>query len=262
MSKDSDFDDMMRKAGVRRLNPEGSAAPQAGAAGTRTVRRRAGEERASNPTAATPAAVPDRSAEVKALQSKVAELEAQLAAAEAQLSEEKAARSADAATAQHELQAVERRFEAYADIASQVVRGCAGCPAAPGFPTVRVSSEECEVCAGGDVRGTARRFIDACLVNGRLTVCVVGHTAKAHALLRAAAQNRRVTLIQCAAGEDRAISQAKEDVARADAVVLWCAKVMESDLREVYLTAARVDEVSAPDLPSLLQVAAGVVASD
>ena len=73
MSQDSDFDSMMKRAGVRRLNPEGSAAPTGDAARSRTVRRRAGETKAANPTAAAavaPAApvVPDRSAEIAELE--------------------------------------------------------------------------------------------------------------------------------------------------------------------------------------------------
>jgi len=257
MSQESDFDSMMKKAGVHRLNPEGSAAPTEDAARIRTVRRRAGETKAANPTAASSAApaVADRSAEIEALEVRVRELEATLA-------EETAGRSADAAAAAAARTELESRYAAYADVASQVVLSCMNCPSAPGFPSVRVSAEECEVCGGADLRGSVRRFIDACLINGRLKVCVAGNTPKAQALLRAAAQDRRVTLVQLAVGEDKAVKQAQGDVKHADAVVLWSADGLSEEILEIYKAAPRLAEVANPTVPAMLQAAAEVVASD
>lgn len=256
MSQDSDFDDVMKKAGVRRLNPEGSAAPSDDAARTRTVRRRAGEAKAANPTAAASApAVPDRTAEIAALEVRVAELEAALAA-------ETAGRAEDAAVHSADLVKLEARYSAYADIASQVVRACMNCPSAPGFPSIRVNPDECEVCGGTNLRQMVRRFLDACLVNGRLKVCIAGHTAKAQALLRSASQDRRVTLVQLASGEDKAAAQAHGDVKHADAVVLWCADGLDAEILEIYKAAPRLIEVTDPTLSAVLQAAAEVVASE
>jgi hypothetical protein len=259
MPQDPDFDNLMKKAGVRRLNPEGSAAPTQDASRPRTVRRKAGETKAANPTATAPVAaapvVPDRSAEI-------AELEARVASLEAALEAEKAARGDDAASAKANLAKLEARYEAYADIAAQVVRSCVNCPSAPGFPAIRVIAEDCEVCGGGDLRTSVRRFIDACLVNGRLKVCVAGHTSKAQALLRAAAQDRRVTLVQADTGEQRSMDQVQGDVKHADAVVLWCADGLKKEVLEAYKAAPRLVVVDEATLPAMLQAAAEVVASD
>lgn len=253
MTQDPDFDNAMKQAGVRRLSPEGSAAPTEDAARPRTVRRRAGEAKAPRATDSA-SAVPDRSAEIATLEARVAELEAALAA-------ETAGRTDDAAAAKVGLARLEAQYEAYADIASQVVRACMNCPTAPGFPSIRVPAEQCEVCGGQSLRTKVRAFLDACLVNGRLKVCVAGHSPKAQALLRAAAQDRRVTLVQLATGEDKAISQARGDVKHADAVVLWCADGLSDEILEVYRSAPRLVEVSDPTLTALLEAAAEVVAS-
>jgi hypothetical protein len=255
MSQDPDFDKMMKQAGVRRLSPEGSAVPTEDAARPRTVRRRAGEVRAARASDSAPGlAGPDRSAEIATLQARVAELEAALAA-------ETEGRADDAAAAKVSLARLEAQYEAYSDIASQVVRACMNCPTAPGFPSIRVSADQCEVCGGQSVRTKVRTFLDACLVNGRLKVCVAGHSPKAQALLRAAAQDRRVTLVQLATGEDKAISQARGDVKHADAVVLWCADGLPEEILEIYRSAPRLVEVSDPTLTAMLEAAAEVVAS-
>jgi hypothetical protein len=255
MSQDPDFDNMMKQAGVRPLSPEGSAAPTEDAARPRTVRRRAGEAKAPRATDTAPApAGPDRSAEIAALQARVSELEVELAA-------ETEGRAGDAAAAKLALARLEAQYKAYADIASQVVRACMNCPTAPGFPSIRVPVEQCEVCGGESLRTKVRTFLDACLVNGRLKVCVAGHSPKAQALLRAAAQDRRVTLVQLATGEDKAISQAKGDVKHADAVVLWCADGLQEEILEIYRSAPRLVEVSDPTLTAMLEAAAEVVAS-
>jgi hypothetical protein len=257
MSKESDFDNLMKKAGVRPLTPEGSAAPGGEAVRPRTVRRRAGEARAANPTSTAPAAAagPDRTAELAAATARVSELEASLQA-------ERDARAVDATAAKAKLAQLKAEYSAYADIASQVVRSCMNCPTAPGFPAIRVPSADCEVCGGGDLRGSVRKFLDSCLINGRLKVCIAGHTPKAQALLRAAAQDRRVTLVQLAAGEDKAEAQARGDVKHADAVVLWCAEGLKPEILEIYKGAERLVEVSDPTLPAALQAAAQAVAGD
>ena len=212
--------------------------------------------RAPKPTDAAPAApTVDRSEEISALQARVAELEAALAA-------EQEGRSQDAAAAKQNVVAVEARYASYADIANQVVRACMNCPSAPGFPSIRVEASQCEVCEGVNLRASVRRFLDACLVNGRLKVCIAGNSAKAQALLRAAAQDRRVTLVQVATGSEKTVDQARGDVKHADAVVLWCADGLAEDVLAVYRDAPKLAEVSARSIPAMLEAAAEVVATD
>jgi len=270
-ASDSDFDSMMRKVGVKRLKPDGSADPSKSGERTRTVRRRAGDTRAAKTASAVSAApaAADRSAEVDALKRQVATLESELAAervaleaAKVAVETEKAGRASDADAAKRSLAAVEARYAAYADIAKQVVRSCMNCPSAPGFPAIRVDASECEVCGGESLRTAARKFIDACLINGRLKVCVAGHSPKFQALLRTAAQDRRVTLMQTAVGSEKAKGQAQSDVDKADAVILWCADGLREDILAIYRSAPRVAEITDSTLTAVLKAASEVVGSE
>jgi len=254
--QDEDFDTLMRGSGVKRLSPEGSASPVESKPPPKTVRRKAGEARALRPESAPAApAVPDRSAEIAALEAKVKELEEAL-------NTEKEGRAEDAAAAKRQADRMEGKFAAYASISQQIVPTCMNCPSAPGFPSVRVEPDDCEVCGGEDLRTSVRKFLDACLVNGRLKVCFVGHTAKAHALLRSAVQDRRVTLVQSAIGAEKTAEQARGDVKHADAVVLWMAEGLPDEIMSIYRTATRLEEISTGTVPAALQAATSLVTAD
>jgi hypothetical protein len=261
MSDQDEFGSAMRNMGVKQMG-EASAEPSPE---RRTIRRAAGEDKAPKPAAAQPAARDPK------LERRIAELEGALteerdsrAAEQTAWDGERAAWDAERADHLSEVEALQAQ---YADVQSQsnaaqvqhqVVRLCDQCPRVSGVLMGKVDSPACDACGGGDIDTAVRRFLDACLVNGRLRVLVVGRDEAFHALLRTLVQHSRVKLTQFPVADTGPAARVAVDVAGQDAVVLWgpaAKKVIRGDPE-------RVTEVGLVAVGAMLDAATVALTAD
>jgi hypothetical protein len=206
MGNQDQFDQMMRKMGVKPIAD----------GGTPTVRRRRAGASASEPI--TPAKA---NPELEALQEQVASLEAALAKAEAVHLEAAGILNAQIATLTAAQQNVQSDLEA-ARLQQQVLRLCDDCPRVSGVMMIKVEARDCDACGGADLYKAVRQFLDACLVNGRLRVLVVGRDNSAHALLRSVVHDSRVKLTQFpVSGGAKKGARVSVDATGQDVVVMW-----------------------------------------
>lgn len=99
--------------------------------------------------------------------------------------------------------------------------GCAACPPAPGRVVLSVPPSRCEVCRGGELRVSQRRFLDACLVNGLTRVVLVGGRAKELRLLQPLVEDRRLQITLVPGHQLRDEERVAQDLAQARVVALW-----------------------------------------
>ncbi len=210
MSNPDDFNDMMRRMGVKPMGKDGVRP---------TTRRRAKGAEKSTPSPA-PGTQPTGSDEqADALQAQVATLEAQIEENQAASSVAQEQWTAERTKLEAEIERLEEEVAAN-QLQQQVVRLCDDCPRLTGVMMIKVDGSVCDACGGTDLRRALRRFLDACLINGRLRVAIVGRDASAHALLRAIVQDNRLQLTQFPVPDKNATRVAVE-VAGQDAAVLW-----------------------------------------
>ncbi|MCK6505812.1 hypothetical protein L6R53_20890 [Myxococcota bacterium] len=99
--------------------------------------------------------------------------------------------------------------------------GCADCPQAPGRVVLSVPPARCELCRGGDLRASQRRFLDGCLVNGLTRVVLVGGRAKELRLLQPLVEDRRLVVTLVPGHQLRDEERVAQDLAQARVVALW-----------------------------------------
>jgi len=246
MSSQDDFNDMMRRMGVK---------PMDGAGARPTTRRRA-KSSPSNAPASPVSKTSSADAENVALKATVADLETKLA--EASEAHASATEQWDAERTKLTAEVTRLQEEMAANqLQQQVVRLCDNCPRLAGVMMVKVDGAACDACGGADLGRAVRRFLDACLINGRLRVTVVGRDMSTHALLRGLVQDRRLQLTQFPVdGKDA--GRVAVDVTGQDAVVLWGA-VSESDIRG---NADRTVRIGPGCVADLLEAAGAAIAQD
>jgi hypothetical protein len=290
-----DFDSLMAQMGVKPMG-DGKSSPRKprtdGAAGKKTVTRKAGEPKAPSPVQRSEAlqrslmvAKEERSAaeaKVTVLKKKVRRLKKENAALEEQVNtprstvaqtlEEWGFETAEERGALLRVDGWLERIIAHpclqedqglrTEIEQTLVRVCARCDAPPKRTPLRVAPKRCIVCGGVDVLAAARRFADAALVNGRLRVVLVGRSAAHHRMVRHYVNDKRMVFTQVPGDVRRDLSAAQTDVDHADAVVIWDESTLSDELLAIYKSASRVGIVPAGAVGTLLQTASEIIAMD
>lgn len=130
------------------------------------------------------------------------------------------------------------------------------CPVPPGRAVLRVAPGRCDVCGGLDLRRSVRRFVDAALVHGARKVTILGGAPAHHRQIRSLLTDSRVALTLLA--PKRAPQQAPEDLAVADALLVWHVMALPSAVAAAYV-GPRVAHVHERALAPMLEAAASFI---
>jgi len=160
-----------------------------------------------------------------------------------------------------------RSLAAFLEDRVLLLGGCGACPDPAGRVAVAVPHARCDLCQGGDLRAQQRRFVDACLVNARMRILVVGGSARDQRLLRDLVTDRRLRLSGVPGTLARAREEVDQDLAQAQVVVLWAGPHLDPAVAALYsrpgTPVVTVEAVGpGPFLDGLARVLHGLAADD